>query len=83
MKCPYCNQEMIAGTMFPMPPHYIDATYWLPEAAKIPGLFVTEKEIGQCDGLILTDHPVSDDVLNVTREMYRCPKCKILLKQYD
>lgn len=83
MKCPYCAQEMIAGTMLPMSPKYIDAIYWLPKSAKIHGLLLSAKKIAGCGGLIFADQPMSDGVNTSTPDAYQCPKCKILLTQFD
>lgn len=83
MKCPYCSEEMKAGNLFPLSSKASDAIYWLPEQAKIPGLFLNEKKICDCGGFVLAENVAPRSATPEKGRVYHCENCKILLTKLE
>lgn len=80
MKCPYCNQEMKIGSIYPLNPKSSNEIYWLPEHSNIKGIFLSKKKIIECGGLVLGENDIfSEGKLS----SHYCEKCKILFTKLN
>lgn len=80
MKCPYCNQELQHGTMHPFHSKNTETIYWIPEHAKIQGLFLSVQKIKECGGVVFTSCELDSE--KKTKTDY-CETCKILFTRME
>lgn len=78
MLCPFCNQEMIKGTL-----QGKAGTYFLPEGVHRPWIY-TEKSMEKKGALLLPPFPLrapGEPVLHSTA--YCCKACRKIIIEYD
>jgi len=76
MQCPYCQKEMIVGTIYGVEDR---AVYWLPDPGRRDYHLLTRKNIEKRGGMILDDVSRFGFFAKARPDSHYCKTCRIFL----
>ena len=76
MQCPYCQKEMIVGTIYGVEDR---AVYWLPDPGRRDYHLLTRKNIEKRGGMILDDVSRFGFFAKARPDSHDCKTCRIFL----